>query len=198
MATEELCQRFISGLVEYDLTLEDMKRFRYAGMCWRKQGCLIINKYFYDSGFTDDDLPNYATMCICHTKIKRNCYITDGKRVLVIGNCCKNKFLPLKNRFKTCERCGESHKNRKDNRCKKCRELCDCGTKVYKYGKCYTCYYGKPCENCKKMHLNKYVNRCDECRDGICDNCGKKCKPPYKICYTCHMKKKERYAVANQ
>ena len=113
MATEELCQRFITGLVEYDLTLEDMKSFRYTGMSWYKNGIRIINKYFYDSGFTDDDLPNYATMCICHTKIKRNCYITDGKRVLVIGNCCKNKFLPLKNRFKTCERCGEPHKKQK-------------------------------------------------------------------------------------
>ena len=192
MTTETLCARFIEGLKEYGLTLADMKRFVYAGEAHLdKRGKVVISKYFLQRGFSDDDLPNYTTACICHQKIRRNCYITDDTRILVIGSCCKDKFLEPKNRGKTCERCGEPHRNLKDNRCNACREICRCGRSCNsRYGQCYTCAYGKPCENCNKPHLNKHVNRCDKCREGICDMCGYFCNPRFKICYRCHIDKK--------
>jgi len=68
----------------------------------------------------------HQNYCICGHKIKENCYMklnnTDlsfAPEYLVLGNCCIKKYMPNKSRL--CQRCGEPHKNRKDNFCGDCR-----------------------------------------------------------------------------
>ena len=198
-------QNLINNLEYYGITFDEFKaNFKYAGGDTDRH-----NRYFILC-YKEGDRPDYCNYCLCDHYIKENCYITDGKQFIVLGNCCIKRFLPKCTR--TCEDCGKPHRNRTVNKCseckfgkcencgkkctkgnskcKECKKLCDCGAKSYKYGKCFTCCYGKPCENCNKLHLNKIVNRCNNCRIGVCDECGKKCKPCFEKCYTCAYLKK--------
>jgi hypothetical protein len=66
-------------------------------------------------------LPEYDNKCICGHFIQENCYITDGENILIWGNCCINRFIEKSGR--TCSNCNQSHRNRKNNLCNKCRDL---------------------------------------------------------------------------
>ena len=88
-----------------------------------------------------NDLPDAVDECVCGHFIQQNCYITDGKQILVLGNCCIKKFNPKSSR--TCEDCGNPHKNRKVNKCnKRTGGTCEiCGAKYDKeYWKCIGCW----------------------------------------------------------
>ena len=83
--------------------------------------------------------------CICQHSIKENCYITnkDNTCILVLGNCCIKHFLPEGKSRRTCEDCGNIHRNRVVNRCNNCRyQKCDdCNRFNYNgYKICYYCY----------------------------------------------------------
>ena len=89
--------------------------------------------------------PPGAGKCCCGHDIVENCYVWNEKtkKIEVLGNCCIKKYLNKSGR--TCSKCGEPHRNRKDNFCNKCRKnlckkcLCEIDSK-YKY--CYDCYLG--------------------------------------------------------
>jgi predicted nucleic acid-binding Zn-ribbon protein len=49
------------------------------------------------------------------------CWIYRLDRVLTLGNCCIKNYFPKGFRVKSCEICGATHRNRKDNICKRCR-----------------------------------------------------------------------------
>jgi len=131
---------FKKGLKEkYNLTYEDVRdNYKYCGGNSKSHlnYWVLINK--------DKELPKKENSCVCSHKIQENCYITDGNNILVLGNCCIKAFVVKCNR--TCENCGETHRNRKDNKCNKCREkekskCVSCNKQIQaRYKKCYDCY----------------------------------------------------------
>ena len=132
----ELIEKFIEGLAEHGLTYEEVKQnWKYAG------GDSRHHFNYFLLCHTEHDQPDWTDRCVCDHIIKENWYITDGTDFLVIGNCCIKKFIDKQTR--TCDMCGQSHKNRVVNRCNLCRQgRCDtCG------GKCSTKY-----KNCFKCH----------------------------------------------
>lgn len=133
-----LTYKFIKGLENYNLTYDDIIKSGWK-YCGGRNGSHLN---YFKLCCKNDDLPCQVDECVCGHYIKENCYITDGKRILVLGNCCIKKFIPKSSR--TCQLCGEPHKNRIVNRCNTCRKgLCDeCGeTCSMLYKKCYNCYF---------------------------------------------------------
>ena len=135
-ASHKLTDKFIKGLKNYNLTIDEIKNWKYCG------GNRGRHINYFKLCCPDDDLPEPANECVCDHRIEENCYITDGKEILVLGNCCIKKFIPKSSR--TCENCGESHKNRVVNRCHECRVgICDECSKNCDpgYKKCYNCAF---------------------------------------------------------
>ena len=132
----ELRRKFVEGLAEYGLTYEDVKQnWKYAG------GDSRHHENYYDMAFSHLEQPDHTDRCVCEHLIRENCYITDGTDMIVVGNCCIKKFINKAGR--TCDECGEPHKNRIVNRCNNCRQGCcdSCGISsgtIYK--KCYKCH----------------------------------------------------------
>jgi hypothetical protein len=136
IASLELTDKFVKGLKNYNLTYDEIKnnKWKYCG------GQLGRHLNYFKLCCKDIDLPKKISECVCGHHIEENCYITDGKQILVLGNCCIKKFIPKSSR--TCEKCGEPHKNRVVNKCNDCRlGICDkCNKKCdYSYNKCYNC-----------------------------------------------------------
>jgi hypothetical protein len=161
----KLSKQFSDGLKSYNITAEQAyKDFKYVG------GDSDIDRNYYEQFLTGNSktpyreypnnphhikywvlcnpntlLPDKIYFCICGHKIKENCYIEnkhDGE-ILILGNCCINRF--IKDKGRTCESCGSSHKNRNVNKCNKCRfgTCSKCGDKIdseRKYTMCWTCY----------------------------------------------------------
>jgi hypothetical protein len=111
-----LTQSLIKGLKNYDLTLNDIQNnnFRYFG------GNEGSHLNYYNLICEKTSLPEYKNKCICGHTIKENCYITNGDIILTLGNCCIKKFLPKEKQGRTCEKCGNPHRNRKYNKCNDC------------------------------------------------------------------------------
>jgi hypothetical protein len=109
-------QRFIEGLKEYNLTMEDMKDFVYSG------GDRDAHYKYYELLYNTNKLHPHKDHCICGHFIKRNCYISKGNQILTLGICCIKRFIPKEKQGRTCECCGCSHRNTKNNLCNKCRE----------------------------------------------------------------------------
>jgi hypothetical protein len=134
----ELTNKFIKGLENYGLTYEEIKNSEWK-YCGGRTGRHF--KYF-ELCCKDDDLPEHVNECVCGHHIRENCYITDGEQILILGNCCIKKFIPKSSR--TCEDCGNPHKNRKVNKCNNCRiGTCErCGKECdYSYKNCYSCAF---------------------------------------------------------
>lgn len=49
----------------------------------------------------------------------------------------------------------------------------------------------RTCDTCGTPHRNRVVNRCKKCRVGLCDVCGRICKPCYSKCYMCAHESKQ-------
>tara|TARA_Y100000004_G_scaffold178400_1_gene220961 strand:- start:1320 stop:1718 length:399 start_codon:yes stop_codon:yes gene_type:complete len=111
---EKVSKRFMTGLNKLDLTIEDLKsNWFYIG------GESGHHLNYFKRYYGNEEIPDHHDYCICGHKIKNNCFISDGEYVLSVGESCINKFVPRLNRI--CEECGDRHRNRKDNKCKKCR-----------------------------------------------------------------------------
>jgi hypothetical protein len=59
------------------------------------------------------------SQCVCGHRIEQNCFMTDGKNIVVFGNCCIKRFVGKDKR--RCEKCGVTHKNTSINRCNNCK-----------------------------------------------------------------------------
>lgn len=110
-----LTKKFLEGLKKYNLTYDDIIKsgWKYCG------GDTGRHYNYYKICRKDADLPGHKDNCVCGHYIEENCYITNGERILVLGNCCIKKFVPKHSR--TCEECGVTHRNRKVNRCNACK-----------------------------------------------------------------------------
>lgn len=132
----ELTNKFIKGLETHGLTYEEIKNgnWKYCG------GSNGRHLNYFNLTCKKKDLPDKVNNCICGHSITENCYITNGKQILVLGNCCIKKFIPKSSR--TCVECGEPHKNRVVDKCNKCRKnVCyQCKKECdYPYKKCHAC-----------------------------------------------------------
>ena len=170
MVVPDLTKRFIEGLEERSLTYEEVvKHYKYAG------GDYEGHYNYYRMLFPTREVPENAEHCVCGQGIKRNCYITNMKRLVIVGNCCIKRFLEKSGR--TCEICEAPHKNRKVNKCNDCKNKCE-KCKKWKdnngYKLCYWCY---------KEDLNEKSGKCEVCSVGI-----KKC---FRYCYNCKVKKEK-------
>ena len=111
-----ISRRFENGLKRYNISPEDLKEnWKYCG------GDRGRHLNYYKVVCPGEGPPENEERCICGHRIKENCYITDGHFILTLGNCCVRRFLAKTTR--SCEECGCPHRNRKDNRCKKCRRV---------------------------------------------------------------------------
>jgi len=115
--TKALSDRFIEGLEQYNLSIEEIK-----GGGWKYCGGDTGYKlnYLYLS-YPHLDPPPHTDRCVCGHEIQENCYITNGKEVLVLGNVCVKRFLPPELSGRNCSECGCPHRNRKVNKCNNCR-----------------------------------------------------------------------------
>ena len=136
--TTALTKRFIKGLKTHNLTYEEIKnnKWKYCG------GTKGSHLNYFKTCYEGKDLPTHTNNCICGHHIQENCYITNGERIIVLGNCCIKKFVPKSGR--TCEDCGKPHRNRADNKCHDCREIKYNNNSEIKYnnnseGKCARC-----------------------------------------------------------
>jgi len=157
---KSLSKKFWEGLEEkHNLTYEDIieQGWAYAG------GTIFGRHLNYLKTILKENInlqqPPHLEKCVCDHDICYNCYIVDKAktRMIVIGSCCINSFMPEGKKGRTCGVCGESHRNRKDNMCKECRNKI-VPKKV------------KTCEICGKSHRNRKVNKCNDCKH-ICSRC---------------------------
>jgi hypothetical protein len=111
---DNFLNRIKSNLDKNNLSFDDLKTFKYAG---GDDGCHLN---YYKILFGNKQLPMQENECLCGHPIKNNCYIVNEKNenLIVLGNCCIKRFI-LKN-GRTCERCEQPHKTRKNNYCKSC------------------------------------------------------------------------------
>tara|TARA_R110002110_G_scaffold68522_5_gene185443 strand:+ start:78 stop:497 length:420 start_codon:yes stop_codon:yes gene_type:complete len=120
----ELSERFVAGLKDYNLTKEELNAsgWKYCG----GDEAAGLNHYNYFKtifgGEPEACVEDYpAIKCICGHTIHRNFFICNKEEdeLLIIGSECINKFITKKGR--SCEKCGDPHRNRKDNLCNNCR-----------------------------------------------------------------------------
>ena len=100
--------------------------------------------------------PPHLDYCVCDHDIVYNYYIIDRARtkLIVIGSCCINLFMPENRRGRTCDECEKPHRNRKVNKCNDCKSISK----------------KKRCDICEKPHRNRKVNKCNDCKDK-CSRC---------------------------
>jgi hypothetical protein len=113
----ELTKKFIKGLETYGLSYEEIKNSNWK-YCGGNEGRHLN---YYRICYVDKELLEHTDKCVCGHHIEENCYITDGSRFLILGNCCIRKFIEKSSR--TCEMCERPHKNRKVNFCNDCRKI---------------------------------------------------------------------------
>lgn len=111
----KLQKRFEEGLKEHNLTIEEIKTWKYDGGDWDYH----LNNWKRKYG--TEPTPKKEQKCLCGQKIDNNCYITNGVLRLVVGSCCIKKFID--SGFKRfCSGCDIPIKSLKDNYCLKCRK----------------------------------------------------------------------------
>ena len=119
-ASKVVTNRFIKGLVKYDLTLEEIQSgdWRYCGGNREHR-----RKYFHLSQ-PGREHPEHEVECACGHDIQENCYITNGDKFIVLGNVCINRFLPHNLAGRNCSNpdCRRRHKNLKVDKCNICRD----------------------------------------------------------------------------
>jgi len=160
MSTENISQRFLDGLQQYNLTISEIQEsgWKYAG--GDTEGGPLN---YFQLIFHADPINIYPLFhegapipdkCICGKSIERHYFITntDNSNLLCIGSECIKRFLPENLQRRVCTLCMNSHKRTKNTICFPCEEqikeekkkLCvDCGkTKQYpQYDRCRDCYY---------------------------------------------------------
>jgi hypothetical protein len=97
------------------LSFEDFRKFKYAG------GDKSSHLKYFKILFGNQKLPEHEDECLCGHTIQKNCFVVNenNEKLLVLGNCCIKRFLPKSGR--TCEKCGEPHRNSTCNLCNKCK-----------------------------------------------------------------------------
>ena len=158
----KIYKRFIEdGILEL-ITLEDfISNWRYIGGTKNLSDLddeTLIKKNIqheeylfrvYGINYLNIDYNKLKTHCVCNTSIKQRIFISDGNRVITIGNECVVSFFEeecKKNIKQKCTICGEYHKNRLGTLCNDCRigRCMKCGIDINEmYNKCFKCNFGE-------------------------------------------------------
>ena len=133
--SNNLKKKFKNGLSQYNLTLEDLKRYKYCGGTKDSHGSYFRKTFENILKINPNWKPPHHTQCICGKDIIENCYIIEEtfiptgretpqqlrttNKLLVLGNCCIKRFVEKCGR--TCEICGDKHRNIVVNKCNKCK-----------------------------------------------------------------------------
>ena len=180
---------FKKGLIEYGLSLEDIKSWEYCGG--------NENIYFNDfvKNFGHMAHPEREDNCVCGHKIVTNCYITNKDftptkkmkkiqyqnkeiPILIVGSCCVKQF--MEGTKLKCEVCGKLHRRNKckTNLCSQCDKKIRLETKKKEQDKNrelelkYIEIFRKEQDRKRKLEL-----KCTQCID-----CDKKILLKYKRC----------------
>jgi hypothetical protein len=135
-----LTEKFIRGLEDYGFTLE---AFNEANFKYHGGDTETNHKNYWKMLEGTNPFPEKTNECVCGHYIKRNFYICSKNDIMILGSCCILKFVPSGLR-RTCQICGEVHRNRKNNLCNGCREgrCVKCGELCLKsnYKYCKGCF----------------------------------------------------------
>ena len=167
---------------------DDIQNWSYAG------GDARQHENYFKLLEREDNLerPEIKSNCLCGQAITNQCYIRRNNELLVVGSCCIEKF--TENGVKrTCDSCGDPHRNRVVNRCNDCRlGICDECNRPCQIGRkiCFKCYNLSDMECCDCGELfrgNLDDQYCSDCIKIHCKECGES-KPnnKYKKCYDCN------------
>jgi DNA-directed RNA polymerase subunit M/transcription elongation factor TFIIS len=102
--------RFIKGLASYNVSLADIQSGKWIYYGTDERGRDF--EYYTLSSGCDKPLA-HGDYCVCGHKIGCNYYITDGKRILILGSTCIKRFLPKECRVKLCPCCREEMKGKR-------------------------------------------------------------------------------------
>lgn len=138
---------------KHGLLERDLEKMSYIG------GSVGYHLGYYNAKFTNISKPDIETFCLCGSRIEINCYLKDLNEedgpVIVIGNCCKEKF--LSQIVKKCVECDMAHASKVNLTCRSCvaelkraealklkiakTKQCACGKMIAsRYDKCYRCF----------------------------------------------------------
>jgi hypothetical protein len=137
---DNFTKRFIKGLEECGISYNEILNGEWSYAGGSRSGRRLD---YYKDCFGNIEPPSPEDNRICGHSITENCYLKKDNRIIVLGNVCIKRFVPKEKAGRTCENCGEPHKNRKINRCNECRKcICEkCGEKCStNYKTCYNCY----------------------------------------------------------
>lgn len=123
----------VENLYKLGLTFKEVREtFRYVGGDGMtrtenpnhiQSAQQIAHEKYFELIYGDRYYPDHELYCICETSIIENCYIarkSDKFEILCWGNCCIKRFMKASNR--TCDSCGDTHRNRKYNLCNSCKD----------------------------------------------------------------------------
>lgn len=144
----------ILQLIDYD---DFLSNWKYIGGTSNSSSNKILNKirhedYLLCNYGIDELYINKGILqdhCVCGVKIYQRIFISDGKRVITIGNECVVTFFENECKYhfsKKCSICESYHNNRLGTLCNNCRigKCMNCGIDINKnYKKCYSCKYKK-------------------------------------------------------
>lgn len=158
--------RFINGLKKIGIEYDDMKDiFKYAG------GDHGGHYNYYKLCNKTEELPEHKSECVCGQRIKKNCYISDGNILYVLGACCIKNF--MKHNTRTCDICDKPHRNRIINLCNECK-------------------INYKCKSCNKYKDELKNGKCKNCNVKKCKKCGKEINEKYTHCYLCYCEYKNK------
>lgn len=137
----DIQSRFMKGLENYDITYQDIVEGGWYYCGGNKNQHLNYWNLCNDLRKKPWTLPALTDECVCGHRIKENCYITNGKQIMTLGNCCIKRFVPKSKR--TCHDCQKEHQRKKENLCYDCsykrlKEKDSKGSLSYKEYKMYT------------------------------------------------------------
>lgn len=115
---EDIETRFIKGLKDYDLTYKDIIEggwYYCGGNKNRHLNYWNMNNQLRKKPWT---MPQKTEQCVCGHKIVENCYITNNKKLLTLGNCCIKRFIPHQQRM--CFDCKKEIKRKTEALCYEC------------------------------------------------------------------------------
>lgn len=176
--SQHVYNKLVEGFKDkYNLEIEDvLKNYKYCG--GDSDEHLSKWKLYWDNKTIKLSPPPHTNECVCDHHIERQCYITNGIEVIVVGSCCINNFL---NRcILNCERCDAPHKNRIINLCNECKkDPYECKLCKHQHHNHRNIEYCKPC-------LKANPNSCRMCGSPCVNTMCLECLKRYTKCFSCY------------
>lgn len=201
--SQEVYSKLVDGFrLKHGLDIEDvLKNYWYCGGDTAEH--LSKWKLYWDNQPKKRAFPPHTDQCVCDHPIEKQCYITNGTQIIVVGSKCIDNFLD--GCILGCLRCEKKHRNQKYNLCNLCKKepfnclqcneyhnntknenWCKSCLKEYPFY-CFTCkkrhMYGLTSEKCENCFKKQYPFTCNNtrCNKPLAKNgyCNERCKCPF-------------------